>query len=131
MQHKPTTQKPQDQAAPTSAGNAFVRFINLMRAITVLPPGVTLDPQEERLMQELALRWGRGEAVTVLAAMNILPGASPSTAQRRLKTLRAKGLISFETYPQDARVRHVVATQEGQSYFARMSELMHQAVNRG
>jgi hypothetical protein len=37
-----------------------VRFVNLMRAISVLPSGVTLDPQEERLMQELALRWGRG-----------------------------------------------------------------------
>jgi DNA-binding MarR family transcriptional regulator len=108
--------------------NAFVRFVNLMRAISVLPAGVTLDPQEERLMQELGLRWGRGETVTVLAAMNMLTGASPSTVQRRLKTLRAKGLVDIEPSREDARVRHVVASTQGRNYFARMSELMHKAV---
>lgn len=113
-----------------SAG-AFVRFANLMRAISVLPSGVTLDAQEERLMQELAVRWGRDERVPVLSAMNILPGASPSTVQRRLKTLRSKGLIAVEPDPTDARVRHVVATPEGQAYFAQMSDLMHQAVGGG
>lgn len=112
------------------ANNAFVRFVNLMRAISVLPAGVTLDPQEERLMQELGLRWGRGESVTVLAAMNMLVGASPSTVQRRLKTLRAKGLLSFVASASDARVRHVVATEDGRAYFARMSELMQEAVGR-
>ena len=108
--------------------NAFVRFINLMRAISVLPAGVTLDPQEERLMHELGFRWGRGETVTVLAAMNMLSGASPSTVQRRLKTLRAKGLVDIQPSAHDARVRHVVATASGRCYFARMSELMHKAV---
>ncbi len=116
--------------SPKQSANAFVRFVNLMRAISVLPAGVTLDPQEERLMQELAVRWGRDERITVLAAMNMLPGASPSTVQRRMKTLRAKGLIAFAPDPTDARVRHVVATPEGQAYFAHMSELMHQAVGR-
>lgn len=111
--------------------NAFVRFVNLMRAIAVLPAGISLDPQEERLLQELALRWGRGEAVTVLAAMNMMAEASPSTVQRRLKSLRGKGLLSFEPAAHDARIRHVVATAEGQAYFARMSELMQQAVGRG
>lgn len=111
--------------------NAFVRFVNLMRAISVLPCGVTLDPQEERLLQELARYWGRGEPVTVLAAMNMVPDASPSTVQRRLKTLSAKGLIGLEAAAHDARVRHVVATKQGQAYFARMSELMQQAVGQG
>lgn len=110
--------------------NAFVRFVNLMRAISVLPAGVTLDPQEERLMQELAVHWGRGEKVTVLAAMKIVADASPSTVQRRLKTLHAKGLLTLEASAQDARVRHVVATNQGQAYFTRMGELMEQAVGR-
>lgn len=110
--------------------NAFVRFVNLMHAISVLPTGITLDPQEERLMQELALRWGRNEPITVLAAMHNLPGASPSTVQRRLKTLRTKGLVNFEPSPHDARVRYVVPTEEGHAYFARLSELMHQAVGQ-
>ena len=113
---------------PTS--NAFVRFLNLMRAISVLPPGVSLDAQEERLMQELLLRWDSGQAVTVLAAMNMLPDVSPSTVQRRLRTLRAKGLLTFETCHQDARVRHVKATDQGLAYFNGISELMKQAVRR-
>jgi DNA-binding MarR family transcriptional regulator len=110
--------------------NAFVRLLNLMRAISVLPAGVTLDPQEERLMQELGLRWGHGEAVTVLAAMNMLTGASPSTVQRRLKTLREKGLLNLVASPDDARVRHVVASNLGRAYFTRMSGLMREAVGR-
>ena len=110
--------------------NAFLRFVNLMRAITILPAGISLDPQEERLMLELAVHWGRGESVTVLAAMRMLAGASPSTVQRRLKTLRSKGLLMFETAAHDARVRYVVATDQGQAYFVRMGELMQQAVGR-
>ncbi len=113
------------------SSNAFVRFVNLIRAISVLPAGVTLDPQEERLMQDLARRWGQGETVTMLAAMNMTTDASPSTVQRRLKTLRAKGLLEFEPAAHDARVRHVVATALGQAYFARMSELMREALGRG
>lgn len=112
------------------SANAFVRFVNLMRAISVLPAGVSLDPQEERVMQELALRWGLGEAVTILAAMNMMPDASPSTVQRRLKTLRAKGLLRFEPAPNDARVRHVVVTEQGRAYFTGISELMHRAVGQ-
>jgi DNA-binding MarR family transcriptional regulator len=67
----------------------------------------------------------------VLIAMNMMADASPSTIQRRLKTLRSKGLIRFEATTHDARVRHVVATAQGHSYFSRMSELMHEAVGRG
>lgn len=108
--------------------NAFVRFVNLMRAISVLPDGVSLDPQEERLVHELGVRWGRGEGVPVLSAMHMLPGASPSTVQRRLKTLHAKGLIAFEADARDGRVRLVVPTPQGREYFARLGELIHQAV---
>jgi|688.fasta_scaffold170401_3 DNA-binding MarR family transcriptional regulator len=110
--------------------NAFVRFLNLMHAISVLPVGIKLDPQEERVMQELGLRWGRGDSVTVLAAMNMMPEASPSTVQRRLKSLRAKGLLSFESAPHDARVRHVVPTSQATAYFDGMSDLMQRAVDR-
>lgn len=110
--------------------NAFVRFTNLMRAISVLPAGVALDPQEERLLQELALRWSKEEAITVVGAMHMLPAASPSTVQRRLKTLRAKGLIAFETDLNDARVRQIVATPQGRAYFDRLSDLMREAVGR-
>lgn|GEM_PF-94713 len=114
----------------TMPSNAFLRFVNLMRAISVLPAGISLDPQEERLMHELAVHWGRGDSVTVLAAMRMLADASPSTVQRRLKTLRSKGLLMFETAAHDARVRYVVATDQGQAYFMRLGEVMQQAVGR-
>jgi DNA-binding MarR family transcriptional regulator len=111
--------------------NAFVRLLNLMHAISVLPAGVTLDPQEERLMHELGLRWGRAESVTVLAAMNMMAEASPSTVQRRLKSLRAKGLLDFEPAPHDARVKYVVPTPPCTAYFDGMSDLMQRAVGHG
>jgi DNA-binding MarR family transcriptional regulator len=111
--------------------NVFIRFANLLRAISVLPAGVSLDPQEERLLLELAVRWSKNEGVPVLAAMAMVPDASASTVQRRLKSLRSKGLIAFEPHPQDARVRHVVPTAQGKTYFARMGELMQEAAGRG
>ena len=78
-------------------------------------------------MQELAVRWAKGESVPVLTAMGMVPDASPSTVQRRLKRLQAKGLIEFETHVQDARVRHIVPTTVGRAYFARLGELMLEA----
>jgi predicted transcriptional regulator len=80
----------------------------------------------------LEQRWSRarGDSVTVLAAMNMMPEASPSTVQRRLKSLRAKGLLSFESAPHDARVRHVVPTSQATAYFDGMSDLMQRAVDR-
>lgn len=113
-----------------SSPNAYIRFVNLMRAISVLPSGITLDAQEERLLQELAVRWDRRERVPVHEAIALLPDGSASTGRRRLKTLVAKGLIALEENPQDGRVKDVVATRSGRDYIARLGQLMQQAVRR-
>ena len=113
------------------SANAFVRFVNLMRALSVLPAGVVLDAHEERLMQELARRWGSAQPVTVLEAMHLLDSASPSTVQRRIRTLEAKGLLALEPCAHDARVRHLVPTAQGKAYFDRLGDLMRQAVSGG
>lgn len=114
-----------------SSPNAYIRFVNLMRAIAVLPAGITLDAQEERLLQELAVRWDLGECVPVHEAIALLPDGSASTARRRIKTLVAKGLIALQDDARDGRVRCVVATRAGSDYIARLGKLMQQASRGG
>ena len=46
------------------------------------------------------------------------------------RRLRAKGLLRFEPAPNDARVRHVVVTEQGRAYFTGISELMHRPVGQ-
>ena len=116
---------PERRTRPT---NAFVRFVNLMRAIQALPSGVALDAQEERLMQELAVRWAECDCLPVHAALQLLPDASASTAKRRIKSLAAKGLLTLEPVAHDARVRCVSPTAQGRAYIEQLDQLMQRAV---
>ena len=108
--------------------NAFLRFLNLARAVRELPGLAKMDPTEERLLQDLGEFWYRGEQVPVLKALEIASDGSPSTTHRRLKALRKKGLIDLQVDERDARIKYVVPTAPCLEYFQRMSRLMDQAV---
>lgn len=98
----------------------FLRFLSLVDAIRGLPSFPALDAVEERVFHGLAAAWAQGKKVTVLDAMAILPEISPSTAHRRLKGLRAKGLIQMREDGVDGRMRHVEPTKAAMSYFSKL-----------
>ena len=105
----------------------YLRFLNLIQAIRALPTFPTIDPVEERLLNALAAVWHTGRKVTVLEAMAMALDVSPTTLHRRLKSLRAKGLLALKTDDVDSRVKYVVATDNTDQYFSVLGKCLNEA----
>jgi DNA-binding MarR family transcriptional regulator len=108
--------------------DSYLRFLSLAGAIRGLPSLPLLDPVEERLLNALAALWADSGEVTVLQAMRCAPGASPSTVQRRLKSLHEKGLVTYVDKPGDQRSKRIQPTPLANEYFAALSRCMNEAV---
>ena len=105
----------------------YLRFLNLVNAIRELPRIPALDPVEDRLLDSLARLLIAGDEVTVMRAMNAAADTSPSTVHRRLKSLRAKGLITYVDKPEDQRTKCIRLTPLADEYYAKLSRCIDQA----
>ena len=105
----------------------YLRFLNLARAIRELPDAPDLNPVEERLLNLFASVWYHDQKITVLQAMGMSTDISSTTAHRRLKSLRAKGMISLAADETDNRVKYVQPTALANRYFAQMGQCIGQA----
>ena len=114
-----------------SPSDVYVRFLGLVRAVRQLPAFPTLDPTEEQLLNAVELQRHAGRKLTVLEAMALLPDVSPSTSHRRLKNLRAKGLISLEVDETDNRIKYVTPTVLADQYFDRLGQALSAATRHG
>jgi DNA-binding MarR family transcriptional regulator len=107
----------------TSSANsmAYVRFLNLLGALRNDPSAPQLDPLERELLDLLAQRWADNIKVTVLEAMHsAVAGMSPSTVHRRLKTLKAAGLIVQVPDDADNRIKYLMPTDRARDYYDRL-----------
>lgn len=105
----------------------YVRFLNLVEAARQLPGLPTIDVVEDQVLGFFARCWYAGQRVTVVEAMNSLPDLSPSTVQRRLKSLRAKGLLATVSDEQDNRYKYIVPTPLAVRYFAALGQCVEKA----
>lgn len=106
----------------------YVEFISSKAAETLR----SLEPIEQRLVELLATRWCAGENVTVLQAMRIAPESiSPSTVHRRLKTLRAKGMLVLAPDDIDTRTKYVRPGPELVKLFEQLDAALMQASKKG
>jgi DNA-binding MarR family transcriptional regulator len=112
---------------PQSLSRAYLRFLNLMQAVRTLPMFPTIDALEERLLNVLAASWAQDKKITVLTATAMLSDTSATTLHRRLKSMRAKGLIDLQVDTVDFRVKYVVPTALTQRYFSELGACMHKA----
>jgi DNA-binding MarR family transcriptional regulator len=78
-------------------------------------------------MAALGAAWQVGKPVPVTDAARVLPGVSERTVFRRMKSLRAKGLLQFVGDEQDARIRHVKPTERAEAYFDGLGRCIEQA----
>jgi hypothetical protein len=105
----------------------YLKFLNLVQAVREMPVFPHMDPVEERLFNTFATAWHEGRQITVLEAMGMLPDISSTTAHRRLKTLRSKGWISFQTDEADGRIKYVMPTEQANHYFSQLGEALDKA----
>ena len=98
----------------------YLKFLHLSETIRALDKFPALDAIEERLLNQCALSWLAGNAVTVVEAMKSSDEISPSTAHRRLKNLRKKGYITLVLDDIDNRVKYITYTQRTREYFSQL-----------
>lgn len=110
-----------------SPSAAYVRFLNLVRAVRELPDFPSLDPVEERLLNLFAAAWFQGERVTVLQAMRMSDEVSSTTAHRRLKSLRGKGMVQLISDETDNRIKYVQPTRLADQYLTEMGQCVDRA----
>ena len=105
----------------------YLRFLNLVQAIREIPTFPVMDPVEERLLTMLAAVWHHEKKITVLEAMSLTHEISATTAHRRLKTLRKKGMIDLDIDQSDSRVKYVVPTMLAKQYFTALGHALDKA----
>ena len=105
----------------------YLKFLNLIEAIRDSPAFPALDPVEERLLNLLAATWHIGKRVSVLEAMGLSSEISATTAHRRLKTMRSKGMIALDADKSDTRIKYVVPTELTNAYFATLGQALNKA----
>ena len=108
----------------TSHSQVYLKFLNLVKAIRELPTFPALDAVEHSLLDDFAAVWHTGKQITVLEAMHMSNEISPSTVHRRLKSLRAKGMIVLINDSVDSRTKYVCPTDLATQYFDQLGQCM-------
>jgi len=111
----------------SSHSSTYLRFLNLVQAIRTLPDFPELDPVEERLLNLFAAVWHSGKQITVLQAMGMSNDVSSTTAHRRLKSLRKKGVITLVADEADNRIKYVQPTPIANQYFSQLGQCLDEA----
>ena len=105
----------------------YVRFLNLVRAVRDLPDFPELDPWEESLFNLLAGVWHQNQRITVLRVMGLSDEVSSTTAHRRLKSLRVKGMVELVADEADNRVKYVQPTPLASRYLTHLGQCIERA----
>lgn len=105
----------------------YFKFLNLVAATRQMPGVPEIDAVEDRILAFLARAWYAGERITVVETMNGMSEISPSTVQRRLKALRAKGMLQVEADENDNRFKYVQPTDLSIRYFAALGQCIQKA----
>ena len=103
--------------------NSHVTYLEFLLAAERVR-NVDLDPLEERLLCTLAARGLAGVGITVMQAMKLNIGVSGTTTFRRIKSLRAKGMIDLVVDAVDMRVKHIWPTEKALQLFEKLRTVM-------
>jgi hypothetical protein len=106
---------------------AYLRFLQLARAVEALPDGKQMDANESALLEEVVLRWHEGQPMTVREAIHLAHLGSPATLHKRITRLRAKDMLATYSEPGDRRAKFLVPTEQALARFHHLGQTMQQA----
>jgi DNA-binding transcriptional ArsR family regulator len=108
----------------------YLRFLHIAREVDIQKtPVKNIDSTALLLLNEIAVQHLDGKNITVTQAMLLSKIASPATIHRKLDELRAAGLIEQVFEGKNRRTKYLVPTKEADSYFAKMSKAITNAIN--
>ena len=75
-----------------------------------------------------AIIWHASEQITVLQAMDMSTDMSTTTTNRRLKSLRVKGMVALVPDKQDTRIKYAMPKNKARQYLAQIRRCMQGAM---
>ena len=106
----------------------YIRFINLTHAVTNQWGGAGIDLLSLRLLEAIAIAHSEGAALTVTDAMALNALASPATMHRKLTNLLDARLIEQVFEGKNRRTKYLVPTEAADVYFAKLGQVISEAV---
>jgi hypothetical protein len=112
----------------SATANAYMRFLQLARAVQQLPDAPQLDANEKALLEEIVLRWYEDRVMTVREAIGLTHLGSPATLHKRITRLRQKDLLKTFNQPDDKRTKYLIPTDKTMTLFGDFGKKMNSAV---
>ena len=112
----------------SATANAYMRFLQLARAVQQLPDAPQLDANEKALLEEIVLRWYENRVMTVREAIGLTHLGSPATLHKRITRLRQKDLLKTFNQPDDKRAKYLFPTDKTMTLFGDFGKKMNTAV---
>ena len=113
----------------TPTENAYLRFLQLAKAIQSLPDAPLLDANENALLEAIALRWFENKPMTVREAIGISQLGSPATLHKRITRLRNRDLVQTFNQPDDKRAKYLIPTDKSIAMFKEFGKKMNAAIS--
>ena len=112
----------------SATANAYMRFLQLAKAVQQLPDAPQLDANEKALLEEIVLRWYEDRVMTVREAIGLTHLGSPATLHKRITRLRQKDLLKTFNQPDDKRAKYLIPTDTTMTLFGDFGKKMNSAV---
>jgi hypothetical protein len=109
--------------------NAYLRFLQLAKAIQSLPDAPLLDANENALLEAIALRWFENKPMTVREAIGISQLGSPATLHKRITRLRNRDLVQTFNQSDDKRAKYLIPTDKSIAMFKDFGKKMNVAIS--
>jgi len=109
--------------------NAYLRFLQLAKAIQSLPDAPLLDANENALLEAIALRWFENKPMTVREAIGISQLGSPATLHKRITRLRNRDLVQTFNQPDDKRAKYLIPSDKSIAMFKDFGKKMNAAIS--
>ena len=106
---------------------AYLRFLQLAKAIDSTPNRPSLDANESALLDALAVHWFAGSPLTVMQAMGLARLGSPATVHRRIARLRKIGMVTTDEDANDTRIKRLVLTPAAVAHFEHLGQSLQNA----
>ena len=110
----------------TPLASAYLRFLQLAKALENPHDGQTMDANESALLEAVVLRWHEGQPMTVREAINLADLGSPATLHKRVTRLREKDMLTAYSEPNDRRAKYLVPTSRALAHFEQLGRSMQQ-----
>ena len=107
--------------------NYYIQFLNLLKALEQTSPHPEIDVTSKLILEEIAIGVAKGEMLTVSDVMGLKHIGSPATLHRNLKLLTEAHMVGPVFEGNNRRTKYIALTQDGESYFRRLSDAIQMA----